>query len=327
MIDSDFLVVKYLAMKILFTLLFFYSCSTPKNQILFNDKQAPEWIGNSKGVDDKSLCASGYGTSFNEADAKAKTELASIFRTKIESELKVTQSVNNLQQKMSTDQLFLQSINGVFDGFKITQRYQNPNGYYALGCIDKNIGQENLGKKIETIDQSLAEYKKYKSPWLVPVAQNYLTERKEFESAMMILGGSAMIPPVDGDDVLTWRSQLKELIVFMDFGEDFPDDVQNTLSAIVAEGGAQLTDDLKAANKRIKASYSLKKNYIKVKGFDQYTVQLTLTSYNLAGIQLGKFANDYSVNARDEEQVYPKIKEELSKSIRLNMHKLKLGDK
>lgn len=303
-----------------------YSCSTTKNQVLFSDKQAPEWIGNSKG-DDKSLCASGYGANFNEADAKAKTELAAIFRTKIESDLKVTENVHNLQQKISLDQLFSQNISGVFDGFKIAQRYQNPNGFYALGCVDKNIGQESIEKKIEVIDQSLADYKKYKSSWLVPLAQNALNNRKQFESALMILGGSAMMPPVSDDEILSWKSDAKDLIVFMEFGEDFPNDVQNTLGSIVAEGGAQVTDDLKVANKRIKASYSIKKNYIKVKGFDQYTVQLTLTSYNTAGIQLGKFANDYTVNARDEEQVYPKIKEDLAQNIRLNMHKLKLGDK
>jgi hypothetical protein len=247
------------------------------------DSQDPEWLYSPYEfcVEDQELCAVGEGKSFSDAEASARTNLASIFEVKVQSELTINNfSSQNFpwqgQVKEDVQKSLTESVDQILQGVGIKQRFKSKGISFALASLNRSQATNLIGEKIKLLDQELQVlWNKRQRTNLRRIIRIFL-ERDKLNEKLSIVSGVGRLSPVSWEEIINWKkSKPENEPLLLKLGQA-PDWMKEKLAEILTESGFYL---VKAdVPKVVSLQVDSIKEFLNVDGFEKYTFTMSLMS-------------------------------------------------
>lgn len=320
-------------MKLFFAFTFvviFTSCASKKE--IEGKKGSPEWINAPMtGCSDQiEICASAEGDGQLAADSNARTSLAQIFETKIES----TTNINSLTKQDSTSSSIsggksefistdlTEYTNQILEGVVIKERYKDSKKAYALASLDKIKASDRLRSQMKELDEKLVAFNKENKKSNFGKMRKLSLTRETLNSRYEFLMGMKVPSKVSFEDILSKKKiQMKADLVSITIDDQ---DFQPILQRLVTERGFKVIKDVAKANLDIEAKIETKKEYMNVDGFEKYSYTLTLMAKNEANEKVGSIEFKTSGMGRSQAQVKEKVKSDIENFIEEHFDELNL---
>ncbi len=278
--------------------------------------QLPTWVENtSKECRSTQLCAVGMGTSVNTASADARANLAKIFQTKVYSKFTSVISSDSKNDEMNSSLENQETVEGDLSGVEIAKVHATADAVYALAVLSKTKLAEETKQKIETLDKESKE----------------LINDNTLRSARVLEKNYEARRPLEEKYLFLTKQKVPEVISFAKIKAALDAALKGILICLVVETvefdekkfeqmihSALTKNKYKVAkNSNAKCSHtlvgkaSLSKEYLKVDGFEKYSLNVSLSSVDKDEKSSGSIELKSVVSGRDQKQIVQKINAEL----------------
>jgi hypothetical protein len=229
----------------------------------------------------ESLCASGEAKTLSEADAQARSNLASIFEIQVKSELNVQSSSGQSfpwqsQVREEVQHSIQESVNQILEGVQVKKHFKKSGLTYSLASLDRSQAADLIGGRMNKIDSELeALWVKKQRTNLRKVVKLSL-EREKLNERYSIIADSKRPDKVSFDEIVKWRETRPKAEPLALIIGQAPDWMQEKIKEILTESGFRLVKS--DANKVLAMNVDSIKEFLNVEGFEKYTFTLNLTS-------------------------------------------------
>ncbi len=303
---------------LLILLTFFIStCSVSKKSYSGSDEDVPSWVYSpmESCSDATEMCASGEGESLYLADLNARKSIAAIFETQITSESNSYSSSSGsieLEDPKVQEELSIQvteKIDLILEGVEIKHRHQVENVYFALAILDKVKAWKKLEKEIADIDDKLADYKKRGKRSTLKKMYSLYELRARINERYAFLRGSPKKQIVSLADIKEIQfgksSAAKKIAIGID--TEISEETVEHLEAMLTGFGHEVVKEDDKFDIKIVGSIKQKKEFMKVKGFEKYSITFYLVSKNERGVKVGGISFKEVSVGRSKEDAYLKV--------------------
>lgn len=324
-------------MKALFILssVLIFSCSTvkksekPADLDQPEDSAAPEWVyAPDEACPDSEICATGEGESLQQADSRARKSLASVFGTKIQSQLDIhktdysDEEVSEIKEFVNSQ--ISESVDGILKGVEIKKRYERDKLFFALAVLDKSKASESLEHEIEAIDSELSHLYSLKRKSSIKRMMTLLDMRASLSDKLIVINGKASASPVSFAQVQNIKfSSGGYNKVRIKTGNSVPVVFSKFLEENLTSSGYQVLDS-SAVDYVIDLKYQAKEAYLNVEGFKKFVFTFSAQAYNNVNEKVGSFTINHVENGRSERDAFLKAKRVVQKEIEEKFNLLNL---
>lgn len=301
-------------MKNILILLLLTSCSLfeKRPQLSDTSKETPGWIyapyeACSEATE---LCATGEAKTMANADAQAKSNLASIFEVQIKSELNVNTSSSQSfpwqnAVKQEVQQSLQESVNQILEGVEVKKHFKKDGLTYALASLDRAKASDLLGNRIQKIDDELnVHWARRSRTNLRKIVRLYL-EREKLNEKYSIVAGQGRPAKMTYQDIIAWRETRPRVENLALRVGQAPDWMTEKLKELLTESGFRIVKG--DAEKMISLNVDSIKEYLNVEGFEKYTFTMNMTSFE-KGEKLKVLAASETVTGRSQADALLKVK-------------------
>jgi hypothetical protein len=292
------------------------SCSQVKTTRELGDTSVePNWLyAPSSGCVEYELCATGEGKTEAESDLKARSSLASIFKSGINAELNLSKESVDQELLSRIQETVTENVNMktelILKGSYIKERYPRKQSIYTLAAIDKRKSARMLTREIESIDSEIMTlYRKRNRVYLKKLLSLFST-REILNERLVILKSKGIHLGLTKGAILKLKEQsdYSELI-YLNFSTKTPEFIQDKISENFTQIGFNIVERNKATY-IIDINFSVKNEFINVEGFYKYSFGLTLVSHKY-GNKLGVVVVKKIANGRSLTDALLKVREKL----------------
>ncbi len=293
-------------------------------------KEMPLWIHSIDEAcdNDTEICASSEGSSSINADLNAKNSLASIFQTKIKSNLTLEKygftapEAEAIAERVSNT--VNESVNVLLKATYIKERFTKDSLYFSLAVLDKEKVKKSLRLEINALDDQLAfiHSKGLKSSLIK--MHVLLNKREALNDKFLIVSGTSIPTDMTFSKIssLKYAKNNVNKISFRLVG-DVPRIIAKKIESMFSEMGYKIVSTGKQ-DYGIKIKYKMKDEYLNVKGFKKFLVTLNLEAKAIGGEKLGTYTAQTTALGRNQQDAFLKIKDKIVKDIRDNIDKLNM---
>ncbi len=313
----------------------FVSCASSSNRDFTEGKNnRPEWVNDpAEFCGDEKLCAVGEGTSLTRAEVAARKNLAKIFRVEINSTTNISEhSVSTttpglVQSEGVTPEVALNTrevVDEVLEGVVTAKKHQEGIDVFALAELDKNTSAKLIKPRIAAIDSEIQEIVNSARRSLLPRAFELESARTSLQNFLAVLGISDFSRGISRGQLLALQQKydaapLRVLIA----NEGEWDAIARTIESELSNLGYKIVSQ-GPFHAQVKINNSAQREYLNVKGFERYHVNVQLTALDQAGKTLGALGFEQVENGRSLAQIRARILEEFKKSFITNFSQLHL---
>lgn len=317
-------------MKNILILLLLTSCSQfeKRPQLSDSSKETPGWIyapyeACSEATE---LCATGEAKTMANADAQAKSNLASIFEVQVKSELNVNTSSSQTfpwqsAVKQEVQQSLQESVNQILEGVEVKKHFKKEGLTYALASLDRAKASELLGSRIQKIDDELnVLWARRSRTNLRKIVRLYL-EREKLNEKYSIVAGQSRPARMTYQDIMAWRETRPRVENLALRVGQAPEWMTEKLKELLTESGFRIVKG--DAEKMISLNVDSIKEYLNVEGFEKYTFTMNMTSFE-KGEKLKVLAASETVTGRSQTDALLKVKHFFNEYIEQHLSDLHL---
>jgi hypothetical protein len=300
--------------KIIFLLLLSTACSTPKPepQLTEQSGEAPAWLYSPYELcqEEAELCATGEGQSMNEADAQARTNLASVFEVQVKSEFSASSNSSQTfpwqgQVREEVQKSIQESVQQVLETVEIKKRYKVKNLSHSIAVLNRRKVLELLGSRLEKVDNEIdILFAKKQRTNLRRIVKLNL-EREKLSEKYSIVAGHGIPPKVSYAQIVEFReSKPKQEPLVLRVGQA-PDWMREKLTELLTEAGFKIVRS--GAEKVLTLNVESIKEFLNVDGFEKHTFTLNITSTE-QGQKTGSLSASETVTGRSQADALLKVK-------------------
>lgn len=315
----------------LFILLLLGSCSVFKQTPSLSEtaKELPEWVYSpySNCSEVTELCASGEGKSLAQADAEARSNLASIFEVKVQSEFSSSTSSSSqgfpfqAAVREEVQKSIRESVEQVLETVQIKNHYRRQGLTYSLASLDRAKASELLGNRLAKIDHELEiVWGNHQRTNLRRIVKLFI-ERERLNERYSLVAQSGRPSKVSWQQIIKWReSKPKEEPLLLKVGQA-PDWIIEKMNELLTEAGFRLTKS--EASKIVVIQVDSIKEFLNVNGFEKYTFTLSLSSI-VNGEKKRTISTSDTVTGRSQADALLKVKSSFTDYIEQHLSDLQL---
>ncbi|MEX0799223.1 MAG: hypothetical protein WEB87_02000 [Bacteriovoracaceae bacterium] len=304
---------------LLTSLLVVFSCSTNKKikKDIYDEPeaaQAPEWVYAPDQACDAEIeiCAAGEGESMGQADMRAKKALASVFKTKIDSQLdtrKTSYSDEEISEIKEVIEIQVgEAVSEILKSVEINKRFQKDGLFFALASLDKQKAAESLNREVAALDNELAHLFKLKRKSAIKRMLGLLEKRAHLADKLLVIKGKASRAPYSFSDIQNIKfSSQGQNKVFLKIGKNVPATLFKHFKQTLVESGYEVHEDM-AVDYILDLRYEAKEIYLNVKGFKNYDFMFSVEAKNNLNERIGFFSLNQEQTGRSKQDAYLKVK-------------------
>jgi len=243
------------------------------------------------------LCATGESRYFEQSDAQAKVNLASIFETQIKKNtdlLTMYQSTWLGSPEEKYFEVVSESVNQVIQGVEITKRAKDKGLFYSLARLDKAKARDILQRKIDKYDVEIADLLRSQKRSEMKKLLRLTLEREKLFDTIAIVSSEPITPSISLKSVFAILSKYKNPIMIDLVISSSPEWFKTSLKSFLNESGFQFKE---GAEKNLAVKLKMNEEYINVPGFKKVSINLSLVtgekkSIHYNAIETGRSIDD-----------------------------------
>jgi LPP20 lipoprotein len=227
------------------------------------------------------LCATGEAKSYSEADIQAKTNLASIFETRVQSEMSATMSSSQTfpwqgQVREEVQKSIKESVDQVLEMVQVKKHVKDKGLSYALASLNRQKASELIGSRISKLDHELEVLWAQKQRTNLRKIVKLNLEREKLNERYSIVSGQLLAERVKYVDILKWReTRPKAEPLILKVGQA-PDWMTEKLKELLTEAGFRIVKG--DATQVVSLNVDSIKEFLNVDGFEKYTFTLNMST-------------------------------------------------
>ncbi len=279
----------------------------------------PSWLINvDKFCDKNMLCATGSGNTLNAAKTDARNNIQKVFETKVNSRFVNRIENNNDNVSEETFSEVADETSGILEGVTITKTYNDGKSFYVLATLDKVKSAKNIEKEIEKIDEKmklLTQDNSYNSSLKL---EKLYQERENLNKKYLFLTGDEIEEDISYKQVLKNKDSKKNSLpsYFIKINEPY-DSLESVIKDVLIKNNLSVVEQINNSVKIVKADLGMKKDYIKVEGFERYKININI-DISQNGKSSGFIKLEFLETGRSKEQIYSKAIERIREYIEEN---------
>jgi len=298
----------------------------------------PKWLSETGAYcGQQKLCAVGEGSGHLSAESNAMNALAKIFGTHVQSKLEIYNKSSSQTDesgplsgvddeevtatiKEKTDQLLV--------GVEVKEKYETPDGIFALAVLNKIKGAKILKTQMQEIDEKIKGwFKDGRRASLNKILKEFKI-RGNLNLKHQVLTEKSYPSPITYRQVIAKKAKkrAKKVVVFVDF-KSF--EKKSPLKHVFIN--ALVDNDYLVVVKKalphqyiVKGELTTEKTYFNVKGFEKHHFHFKIVSEKLDGKKLGALNFSSEQIGRDQRQSFNKASVEIKKYIIENLDELNI---
>lgn len=319
-------------MKYLFLMLLLSGCSQFKSDSTTGSsgeiKEEPKWLYSPYDgcAESSELCATGEGKTFTQADSEAKSNLASIFEVKIQSDLSVTTSSSQTfpwqaQVREEVQKSIKESVDQILETVQIKNHFRKEGISHALASLNRGTAGDLVRNRMSKIDGELETlWENHQRTNMRRIVKLYL-ERERLNERYSILTNMGIPSKVTWQQIIKWReSKPQTEPLLLKIGQS-PDWMKEKISELLTEAGFRLVKG--DADKIVTVQVDSIKEFLNVEGFEKYTFTLSMTS-SVGGEKKRTISTSETVTGRTQADALLKVKNFFNDYIELHLSDLHL---
>lgn len=273
------------------------------------------------------LCASSEGESLEEADLNSKKTLASILELKVNSNSEIKRfGLINLESKGLQENIKIkvqEEVDMILNGVKVIKRFKKNDSYYSYSILDKKVALKVLKDKVKSLDSKMVSLYSQKRRVYVNRLLSLLSQRKAFESEITVLDGNVKKAPLTYDNIYylkkknTYSKKLHVKLL-----DSIPPHLLKKIEEELISLGFILTKS--EANYILKVNFSLKEEYLNVKGFRKFSFHLTIGSFDKKLSKRGVVSISKVSTGRTKGDALSTVIEEIASKVKIDIDKLNI---
>lgn len=255
----------------------------PKGVVKVTQGRRPDWVNgqSARYPSSKYLIGVGYDPDRRSAEDNARSEIAKIFYSKIDSQTRIYQEylqTTSRGKSVQTESLDIEEITRVstqkvLSGVRISQVYKEEKPdpiFYALAVLDRDQSAAILRHKIEELDQGIqrlltnAEGEEdvlIKIRYLKQSIQKHIF-REAYNAELWIVSqsGGAISPPIQFTEIKRRLEAilLRDFLVGLSITGSRAEEIREALVQGLNQQGFSVCEDLSRANVVVRASIEIK---------------------------------------------------------------------
>lgn len=245
-----------------------------------------------------------------DADAQARTNLASVFEVQVKSEFSASASSSQTfpwqgQVREEVQRSIQESVNQVLETVEIKKRYKVKNLSHSIAALNRRKVLELLGGRLEKVDDEIEVLfaKKQRTNLRKIVKLNL--EREKLSEKYSVVAGHGIPPKVSYAQIVEFReSKPKSEPLVLRVGQA-PEWMTEKLTELLNEAGFRVVKS--GAEKVLTLNVESIKEFLNVDGFEKHTFTLNITSSE-HGQKTGSLAASETVTGRSQADALLKVK-------------------
>lgn len=299
------------------------------------EKNLPEWALKTDEFCEKKgfLCASAGAKESYKADLMAKSQLASIFESQIESSFSQEKTLStgkdfiadiDLKEKLVKE--VRERVSLILSGVKVLERARVGEEFYSLAGVERMKTIRGLRREVQKHDERLEYLWSKKKKTDIEKMREHYFKREMYAKRLRVLG-----PDMPSPVSLAQLDELKDAKIttgrkiFFE-APSVPEKIGDELRSYLSGLGYQFVLHRENADYLIRGELKKEKHYFKVKGFEKMGFTLTLRSFNQGGEEMGEISKHREGIGRTKEDAYRQVERIFLNEMKDNLNYLRLGE-
>lgn len=302
--------------------IFAIGCSSTQknssNELTQGRTNRPQWMSDTQAFcGSEKLCAIGEGTSFLRAETQARTNLAKVFKVSIDSTTTIEESTSSLSTPDSllssgvneeVEMFTRETVDEVLEGVVTSKKHEEEDGsIFALAELDKRVAAKVVRPRLKAIDDEIELAYESNRRSLLPRALELDLHRDGLKTFLAILGVADFSGGITRKELLEKKAQydaapIKVLVTDEGQWEAIASTVKGELTTLGYKIVSKGAHDFKLV-----VSNTARREYLNIKGFERYNVNVNLRSLDSNGNVVGGLAFEEAANGRSLAQIRSNI--------------------
>lgn len=317
-------------MKSIIYLLLIWGCAhqSQKPELSTESKNDPAWIYSpyDECIEANEICATGEARTMSEADAQARSNLASIFEVKVSTELNSFSASSQsfpwqAQVNQQVQQSLSESVSQILEVVEIKNHFRKDGLTYSLASLDKAKASLLIESRMKKLDQQIevlwAHRQRTNFRRIVRLSQ----EREKLNERYSIISGTSKPAVVSFEQIYKWKeTRSAQLPITIKVGQA-PDWLVEKLKELLTEAGFRI---VKGGTPRVLAvNVESIKEFLNVDGFEKYTFTLNMSNVE-EGDKKKVISTSETVTGRTQADALLKVKQFFTEYIEQHLSDLHL---
>ncbi|MCQ2914512.1 MAG: LPP20 family lipoprotein [Alphaproteobacteria bacterium] len=167
-----------------------------------NVSSVPNWVNKPQSnCQNSEFCASGSGSSERVADADARSSIAKIFETKVNSTFSSTLSQEDDIVKSSMKDALKESVQATLNTVEIVERFKADGQYYSFAVLDKDKSAKIVREQIDDTDEKMEQLLTDNSASSASKVKRLYEQRFSLNQQYIVLTGSSISSKISYEQV------------------------------------------------------------------------------------------------------------------------------
>lgn len=258
------------------------------------------------------LCAVGEGLSFYRAESEARKSLAKIFKVEVSGTTIVSEESKSISSPGFLESVGItqdverhtrEVVDEVLEGVITSKKHQEDGSTFALAQLDKRIASKLVKGRINAIDEELQQAYDSGRRSLMPKAFDLEGKRSGLISFLTILGIPNFSRGITRSQLLDKKAQFEadpRRVLVIDNGRW--EAIAKTASGELITLGYKVVTK-KPYHFKVIIDNKARREYLNVKGFERYHVDVKVLSKTPDGNLVGAMAFEKTENGRSLSQI------------------------
>ena len=274
-----------------------------------NDR--PDWIDNPYKVCAKDeMCAVGVGSQLKMARADARSGIAKIFESRVQSSFSsTTASDNDAIAESVRDHLNVET-DMLIDAVEIKETFETPTDYYALAVLNKNTAIEKTVRELQLLDSQMANLMRDTTPASAVKLEKTYFERVGINQRYIVLTGKSYPEEVTYDDVYkAKKSRVGARHIYL--VTNAAPVLESAVKEVLTQNGYTFAKNRTQKTPAVRVKITPEQAHLNVAGFVKYVYHFTLSGPDKKGVEVELLSTSFDGSGRNEKQAAASVADDL----------------
>ena len=284
--------------------------------------ERPAWVDNPyKVCSADQMCAVGVGSRLKMARADARSGIAKIFESKIQSSFSSDLSSKNDEITQNVRERLDVETDMLIDAVEIKETYETPTDFYALAVLNKNTAVEKTIRELTLLDNQMRALTSDDTPASAVRMEELYFKRNGINQRYIVLTGKSYPETVTYDDVAkAKKNRIGKRHIFLKV--DASPVLESAVKQVLTQNGYTFAKNRTRETPFVTVSIVAERAHLNVEGFVKYVYHLTLSGPDKKGTAVELLSTSFDGSGRNEKQAAASIADEVKEYLAENILKL-----
>lgn len=266
----------------------------------------PKWINDPYAVcAQEEMCAVGSGASAGRAKTDARSGLAKVFESRIQSSYESVLNQENDDTSSKARDFVSEKSDVILQSVEIKETYETASEVFALAVLNKPVAARITKQDIDDLDEKMLALLQEKTPAAAVKLEKLYEQRRGLNQRYIVLTGKPAMEEVTYDQVYgSKKANIGKRHIFLTVQGKAAPSFDQAVRSVLKENGYTFAVDETEQTPKVEISFKEEEEYLNIRGFVKFTYHFTMRAPDKNGRMIDVLATSFEETGRNQKQAY-----------------------